>query len=1426
MLFGMFPTSATAMTLIEEPLAGVFEIYSDTEFVVLDSFASLEKAEENDKFSTATPTDSPQLSQAISLSAEENGITFPVSIVRENTPPSRLRGVSTLHIEWASGYDYDFPLAPGFPIYGKWSIYWADSQLVYCVEPRNLVSTEGKLLSTTETWNGLSADQQSYVGYTLLYGNKDGTNIPEHIATQAIIWEIALGYRTLDDFFTRTSDYIYNGLISGTAVQTHYNELEKNIRNHSLLGSFMTDRAIEAQTYKLESNGSGYSVVLTDDSGMLSEMTFPNISGVNFSVSGNKLTITSDREIDPAELVECVKGSSSSSTSTMVFWVDAGGGNDQVKVAGEPDPVRGYFKISTDEASAPPGEGSKIGYLTINKYDGDTNLPLGGAVFRIVAGDFVNEAFVVPYGGGTIAIPIPEGRDSIDVTVTEKTPPAGGYTADPTPKTVTVVAGETGNISQVGFANYIKKAQLIVWKKDAISGQFLRGAVFRATHISSGVVKTAESGADGKAVFSDLTPGDWRIDEQTPPPYFLPTSRVETVHIPDGGQETIELTFENEPYSGLTIRKVGATDGRGLQGAVFGLYKGSEANPLDFLGEFQSDSNGRIVIENLESNQYYTVIERQPPVGHLLDENNSRTVFVTADALDNNLTLIFRNKEKPKILIEKVDEAGRPLPNATFRVKLRDSAEYIEVTTGADGTVLVENLLESWYQIFEYRSPDGFLKSDEVKNIELEAGKTSTIQFVNHRMPGLKIIKTDSVTRQPMEGVRFTIAYKNGKPLGEYKTDANGEIYIGSIEPGLLEITELPFDGYTADEPYKEVLVEKGLVTVEFQNTPLNPIIIKKIDSITGEPLAGAVFSVSRVNGEFVGEFTTGRNGFAVVTGVAPGFFIVKEVKSPTNYVLSSEAKVVELKYNKPAEVEFENTPMVGLQIIKRDQAGNPLSGVEFTVTELNGAMIGTFTSDRSGICYVPNLKEGFYIVKETRGLPTHKTDTTARNVQIKAGELNTIEFINYEYPTLALKKIDAETLTPIGGVRFKLMDRHQREIGIFTTHSETGMITLTGMDEGTYYLQEMENEGYKVDSAIREIKLEWGKTTNIEVKNVKLGSLIIRKIDAVSKKPIPGVTFLVYDSKGNILGEYITDNNGIVELPRTLEAQKLVIREVKAAPNYVLDEQPRTIEIKSGTSTEIVWENQPERGQIQIIKKSSSYNDITKDKAGAYLKDAVFEITNIRNEVVDRIRTDKNGLATSKPLPLGVYGIREVSSPDYYLTDGKMFYADIKIHNDLVKFAVGNAPVKLEASVEKRGNVEAMPGDSIRYDFSNIENKSNVSLEEFYWRDILPTEAVRLEKIWTGTWSERVHMELQIKTNLKTTYRTVKRNLLSTVNNEIDCSRSALGLATNEYVTEFRLVFGTVQPGFREKTAPQIQVNVLGSAGHLQTRPMLQGVT
>ncbi len=1148
--------------------------------------------------------------------------------------------------------------------------------------------------------------------------------------------------------------------------------------------------------------------------------------------------------------------------------------------------------------------------LTIYKYEtGNKGVALEGASFRIRYADPKISAQTwteTTNNEGKIYIPLPYAGSLI---VEELSAPAGYVMTSKTTYDVTVAKGE----QKVLEIPNDKKAQLIVTKKDAQTGQLLAGATIKATLLRSntppfeaGQSFTAVTGADGKAVFSNLIPGEYRIEETSPPQYYQGTSQVHTVNIPEGNSETVTLEFRNEPWTGLTIKKVDATDGHGLQNAVFKLYEGTAAETTKFLGDFQTNENGIVVVQKLESGKYYTIVEAQPPHGYFLDaEHSSQTVLIKPDALGGNLTVVFRNMPKPKLLIEKVDaETGIRLPGATFRVARRGSSEYVDVTTGTDGTVLLENLEQDWYEVSELRAPTGYTPDDThydielipgktseltVKNskqpglfiekidadtgvrlpgavfrvsrrgsteyvdvttgsngtvlvedlepdhyevfelraptgytaddthydVELIAGKTAELTVKNRKKPTLTIEKIDSMTLQPLEGVVFEISIKDGKSLGQFATNADGQIILKDADPNQIylvkEVRALP--GYLGDDTVHEfTLREAENGVIKLQNTPEHPLIISKKDAITGEPIPDTVFLVTHSDGRLVGEYCTGSNGMATVTGkdVVPGWYLVKETKANPGYIASGETKLVELKLSAPAVVEFLNKPRTGLQIRKVDEVtGEPLAGVQFKVTEISGAVIGTFTTDSDGVINIPDREEGWVQVTEIKPLDGYKPDPDPRNVELVSGKLSILEYRNQPYPVLKIVKLDSATHQPLEGVKVKVFDKLHREIGTYTTN-KLGQILLSGVDGGeTLYVQEVEAlPGYELDKSVHEVTLAWGQISTVELLNRQKATLRIKKVDAETKAPIYGVVFNLYDAKNNLLGEYTTDQNGIIEFSKALPAGKYKLKEIKA-DGYVVDPTIRTIEVKSGETTEVTIENQPMRGRIQIIKKAAADNPITKDKAGALLEGAVFEVYNEKLEVVDTVITNYKGVATTRALPLGTYGIQEVKAPAHYILDGKVFYATLKVHDDLVRFEVLNTGEDVSVSIEKRGNQEVLAGDIMSYNLSNIRNDSNVALEEFYLHDSLP-DAVRLGKIVTGTWSERLTYDITYRTNKKDSYRTLASGLSSKTSHTLDCGREALDLAAGEYITDIRFNFGTVQPGFCEETKPTFFVSVL----------------
>ena len=121
------------------------------------------------------------------------------------------------------------------------------------------------------------------------------------------------------------------------------------------------------------------------------------------------------------------------------------------------------------------------------------------------------------------------------------------------------------------------------------------------------------------------------------------------------------------------------------------------------------------------------------------------------------------------------------------------------------------------------------------------------------------------------------------------------------------------------------------------------------------------------------------------------------------------------------------------------------------------------------------------------------------------------------------------------------------------------------------------------------------------------------------------------------------------------------------------------------------------------------------------------------------------------------------------------------------------------------------MPGQQIRYDFSSIANNSTTSLTSFFWRDTLPTQAVRLDKIVTGTYNVPGNYKIVYQTNLSNgAWRTLADNLSTQQNYVLDASPAALGLAANECVTQFMVSFGVVPSNFRQVEAPQVTCTVL----------------
>ena len=145
--------------------------------------------------------------------------------------------------------------------------------------------------------------------------------------------------------------------------------------------------------------------------------------------------------------------------------------------------------------------------------------------------------------------------------------------------------------------------------------------------------------------------------------------------------------------------------------------------------------------------------------------------------------------------------------------------------------------------------------------------------------------------------------------------------------------------------------------------------------------------------------------------------------------------------------------------------------------------------------------------------------------------------------------------------------------IGEYTT-DKNGMIQIDELQPGWYTAVEVKSpDGYLLNDTIKDFEIKTGKTVTVEFPNQKLTSLIIKKTDEKSGEPLSGAKFYVEKQNGEHVGEYTTDKDGTINIA-TLSPDWYVIREKLSPDGYLLDETPKTVEVKTNVPTVVTFTN------------------------------------------------------------------------------------------------------------------------------------------------------------------------------------------------------------------------------------------------------------
>lgn len=883
-------------------------------------------------------------------------------------------------------------------------------------------------------------------------------------------------------------------------------------------------------------------------------------------------------------------------------------------------------------------------------------------------------------------------------------------------------------------------------------------------------IATLTTDTEGNAEVADLYLGKYYVKELTPPVGYLADPGEHDLECNDEGDlvQTVERTVTSledvikQPFQVIKAANNGKTDADLLKGVGFsaylesslkknkdGSYDFTSATPVvltaDGQTEMFTDERGYACSIPLA---YGTYIVRETTTPHnfkpvddfkvVISENNPEKPQVWRVLLDEE----FEAKLK---IVKKDDKTKKSVlvPNTEFKVYDLDNKKYVEqVTTYPSTTVhksyftdengyliLPQNLACGNYRIEEVTAPDGYTHSTNTVEIKVDSDTAYQedpvsgdliieVDFENHPAKGrLTIRKEGEVVKgfdkdftyeeASLAGAVFEVYASEDIYTADHQTDENGNRYleyakdtlvatVTTDETGSAVIENLPLGKYRVEEKKApegytwNAKGEKVTFTYAGQDTPVVDeevtftnerqkvsITVEKQDAETGSVVAGAVFGLYNKNeiksgdnvivkaDTLLQEITSDEKGQAHFTLDLPlGTYYVKEISAPDGFVSSDEVLEFDATY------QGQDIQTIKLKSIKKNQP----TTIEVTKSdlttgvELNGASLSVLDEDGNVIDSWTSVKDEPHVIK---------------------------------YLTVGKTYILRESLAPLGylkttDVKFTIEDTAEIQKVEMQDHVPKALLIVNKKGEFLDKITLLDNVKGVVEHFFEYIT---GSLTDVtfEIRAAE----DIKAADGVSPD---------YYSKDELVATVTTDANGVAEVS-DLPVGKYYVKEVGTAYGYILDEEPRYVDLSyRDQDTPVVvydedWQNNRQKVKVNVLKKEKDTDRVLKGGIfGLYTRNDILsasgKVLMEADTLIELKTTDVDGkISFIADLPIdGTYYVKELYAPDGFVTTGEeqefvFEYQGDKEAEVSYEFVFEDEPTTVELSKTDLTTGEELPG-------------------------------------------------------------------------------------------------------------------------------------
>ncbi len=261
------------------------------------------------------------------------------------------------------------------------------------------------------------------------------------------------------------------------------------------------------------------------------------------------------------------------------------------------------------------------------------------------------------------------------------------------------------------------------------------------------------------------------------------------------------------------------------------------------------------------------------------------------------------------------------------------------------------------YRIEEVEAPDGYVRDDTPRTVNLEKGKEDGVD--EDGIPYFKVTfenkktetwidKTDITTGEELTGGEYTVTDISGNTVDHWTSDGKTHKIYGLKAGEKYTLTEeVALDGYTIATPIEFTVNEDGSVTKVEMKDDYNKLELRKCDITTGEEIEGAEMELYDSENNLVDSWISEKTPHRI-DRIKTGTYRLVEKRAPKGYVVA-ESITFEVGESNEVQQVVMNDDYTKTRFIKlATDTGEPLSGCVLQVLDKNRNVVEQWTTDGS----------------------------------------------------------------------------------------------------------------------------------------------------------------------------------------------------------------------------------------------------------------------------------------------------------------------------------------------------------------------------------------------------------------------------------------------------------------------------------------------